>query len=71
MRQRYTRVPETAEPWTLPDLRAKLADADDVRRELIDRAIGVDGLACKQCSNAQPGGTRHSRASPRQPWRGR
>lgn len=33
---RYPQV-RICEPWALPELRAKLAEADDVRRELIDR----------------------------------
>lgn len=47
LRERYRQV-RICEPWTLPDLRAKLAEADDVRRELIDRAIGVDELHVRE-----------------------
>jgi hypothetical protein len=43
LRKRYPKVKIT-KPWTLPDLRAKLMTAEDVRRELIDRAIGIDEL---------------------------
>lgn len=47
LRDRYPQVTIT-KPWTLPDLRAKLVDAEDVRRELIDRPIGVDELHVRQ-----------------------
>lgn len=43
LRRRYPQV-ELPEPWTLPTLRSLLAKADDVRRELIDRPIGIDVL---------------------------
>jgi hypothetical protein len=47
LRERYSQVTIT-KPWTLPDLRARLVEADDVRRELIDRAIGIDELHVRQ-----------------------
>jgi hypothetical protein len=47
LRDRYQQVTIT-KPWTLPDLRAKLLVADDVRRELIDRPIGIDELHVRQ-----------------------
>ena len=47
LRDRYPQVTIT-KPWTLPDLRAKLLAAEDVRRELIDRPIGVDELHLRQ-----------------------
>jgi hypothetical protein len=47
LRKQYPQVTIT-KPWTLPDLRAKLVKAEDVRRELIDRAIGVDELHVRQ-----------------------
>ncbi len=43
LRDRYPQV-EITKPWTLPELRAKLVKADDVRPELIDQPIGVDEL---------------------------
>jgi hypothetical protein len=47
LRERYPQVTIT-KPWTLPDLRARLVEADDVRRELIDRAIGIDERHVRQ-----------------------
>jgi hypothetical protein len=47
LRKRYPQVTITR-PWTLPDLRARLLMADDVRRELIDRPIGIDELHVRQ-----------------------
>jgi hypothetical protein len=47
LRARYPQVTIT-KPWTLPDLRARLVEADDARRELIDRAIGIDELHVRQ-----------------------
>lgn len=47
LRLRYPQV-TICRPWTLPDLRAKLAEAHDVRGELIDRAIGVDELHVRE-----------------------
>ncbi len=47
LRARYPQV-AICKPWTLPDVRDKLADAPDVRRELIDRRIGIDELHVRE-----------------------
>jgi hypothetical protein len=43
LRERYDQV-TINEPWTLPSLREKLREHDEIRRELIDRRIGIDEL---------------------------
>jgi hypothetical protein len=43
LRERYDQV-TINEPWTLPLLREKLREHDEIRRELIDRRIGIDEL---------------------------
>jgi hypothetical protein len=43
LRRRYPQI-ALPEPWTLGTLLHRLRKADDVRRELIDRPIGIDAL---------------------------
>ncbi len=43
LRERYNQV-TIKEPWTISVLREKLREHDEIRRELIDRRIGIDEL---------------------------